>query len=230
VPEGDTWYSRIQLDAGVKFYEDQSGSLLSRRADLFGLYRGPLQTFAVARLYRSREAFNGREFNITYFGTYTEITPTRHVTLGLDTNFGNKIDYANTRLGDRIGLAPNLNFRPTDRLTLDLEHNYERLDVPGGRLYTANITQGTVMYQFNIRTFVRTILQHVNYDYNPELYTFDIEPEYKHLFTQFLFSYKINPRTVLFLGYSDNHYSNQDYCLTRGDRTFFAKIGYSWQF
>ena len=41
-------------------------------------------------------------------------------------------------------------------------------------------------------------------------------------------SYKINPRTVLFVGYSDNCYGTQDYSMTRYDRTFFIKLGYAW--
>ncbi len=48
------------------------------------------------------------------------------------------------------------------------------------------------------------------------------------VFTQFLFSYKINPQTVLFLGYSDNSLGMQGIDITRTDRTFFLKIGYAW--
>jgi hypothetical protein len=56
---------------------------------------------------------------------------------------------------------------------------------------------------------------------------FPIEPETNMLFTQLLFSYKINPKTVLFLGYSDNHFGIKGIDLTRTDRTFFLKIGYA---
>ena len=46
--------------------------------------------------------------------------------------------------------------------------------------------------------------------------------------SQVLFSYKINPQTVFFLGYSDSHWGNQDIDLTQSGRTVFAKIGYAW--
>jgi hypothetical protein len=75
---------------------------------------------------------------------------------------------------------------------------------------------------------VRAILQHVDNRFNTDLYSDDRDPESQRLFTQFLFSYKVNPRTVLFIGYSDNSFANQDYGLVRGDRTVFAKIGYAW--
>jgi hypothetical protein len=59
------------------------------------------------------------------------------------------------------------------------------------------------------------------------MYTFEIDPRYQRFFAQLLFSYKVNPRTVLFLGYSGNHLGNQDFGLTQSDRTFFTKIGYA---
>ncbi len=100
--------------------------------------------------------------------------------------------------------------------------------VNDARLYTANISQLTAVYQFNVRMFFRTILQYVNYDYNPDNYTFEQDSEDRRLFTQLLFSYKFNPRTVLFLGYADNYRGNQDYSITQSDRTFFVKLGYAW--
>jgi hypothetical protein len=54
-----------------------------------------------------------------------------------------------------------------------------------------------------------------------------VDPEYRRLFMQFLFSYKLNPRTVLFLGYSDNYLGLLDVPLKQSDRTFFLKIGYA---
>jgi hypothetical protein len=76
--------------------------------------------------------------------------------------------------------------------------------------------------------FIRAILQYYDYSYNVSNYLIPIEPESKQFFTQILFSYKINPRTVIFLGYSDNYFGAQDYSITRQDYTFFAKIGYAW--
>ena len=103
------------------------------------------------------------------------------------------------------------------------------MNVGGRELYTANITQGSAIFHLNARTFLRAIVQYVDYDYNAANYTFPVEPEYKHFFSQLLFSYKLNPRTVLFLGYSDNAQGNQEHSLARYDRTIFMKVGYSWQ-
>ena len=69
---------------------------------------------------------------------------------------------------------------------------------------------------------------HVVYDWNTGLYTDGREARFEQLFGQLLFSYKVNPRTVVFVGYSDNGYGASSYDLTRADRTLFAKIGYAW--
>ena len=39
--------------------------------------------------------------------------------------------------------------------------------------------------------------------------------------------YEINPKTVFYLGYSDNRYGERGVRLTTQDRTLFAKIGYA---
>ena len=83
------------------------------------------------------------------------------------------------------------------------------------------------VYQFDVRTFFRSIVQYVDYRYNTDNYTYNQDPEYRRFFTQLLFSYKINPRTVLFVGYNDNYFGNRDYDLTQNDRTLFVKLGYA---
>jgi len=55
------------------------------------------------------------------------------------------------------------------------------------------------------------------------------DPEHRHVFSQLLFSCRLNPRTVLFLGYTDNARGDQDVRLARTDRTIFMKVSYSWQ-
>jgi hypothetical protein len=49
-------------------------------------------------------------------------------------------------------------------------------------------------------------------------------------FTQLLLSYKVNPRTVFFLGYTDTREGVDPDVLVQQDRTVFAKVGYAWTF
>jgi hypothetical protein len=81
----------------------------------------------------------------------------------------------------------------------------------------------------NKNIFLRGILQYLDYSYNTDNYLFQLDPQRRQFFSQFLFSYKLNPRTVLFIGYSDNYFGSSQYELTKKDQTFFMKLGYSWQ-
>ncbi|MEA2325436.1 MAG: hypothetical protein QOE68_395, partial [Thermoanaerobaculia bacterium] len=110
----------------------------------------------------------------------------------------------------------------------NLTHTVQRLDVAGGRLYTANLTQSTIVYHFNIRTLARAIVQLSDVTRDPSLYRFSVDRKSKDLFTQFLFSYKINPQTVFYVGYSDSSFGDDRVDLKRADRTLFLKIGYAW--
>ncbi|MCJ7581735.1 MAG: hypothetical protein MUP98_14530 [Candidatus Aminicenantes bacterium] len=95
-------------------------------------------------------------------------------------------------------------------------------------LYTANISQASIVYFFSAKLFLRSILQYYAYNYNHSNYIQPAPARPGQFFTQLLFSYKINPRTVLFLGYSDNYFDIPGYGLIKKDYTLFVKIGYAW--
>jgi hypothetical protein len=81
----------------------------------------------------------------------------------------------------------------------------------------------------------RAILQYTDITRDPALYRFQQQPsQSERLFPQLLFSYKINPQTVFFAGYSGTRLgSTVDDVrtdLTEADRTFCVKLGYAWLF
>ncbi len=222
------WWSMFRAGSDLNYFADWDGNLLNRSASLWFHYSGAMQSYLFVRGWRMREAYNRQEFDLTFFGLEGGLWPTSDLYVYVSTIFGNEIDYANTRLGNRVRVTPHSSYNLGKHLRLSLAHMFERMSVQDARLYTANISQLSAVYQFSVRAFFRAILQRVNYDYNTSNYTFEIDSKFKRFFTQLLFSYKINPRTVLFLGYSDNYFGSQEFGLTRADRTFFIKIGYAW--
>jgi hypothetical protein len=222
-----TWWSSMRVGNELNYYEDMKGKPFDRQASFWFQYNGNMQSNLYTKWTRSRERYLDREFDLTSYRLQGGFWPAGNLEFYFWGRFGDRIDYANVRPGKRILLNPYVEYRPGKHLRLALDHAYERMDVYGGKLYTANISQLTVIYQLSVRTFVRSIIQYVDYRYNTGLYKFDIDHLYSHVFTQHLFSYKINPQTVLFLGYTDNAFGCSDYNLTRSDRTFFAKVGYA---
>ena len=226
----ESWYSRLDLKTKVEDTVDQSGFLLFHEDVVQFTVEGPLQSHSVVRLRNAREGYNRTEFEVDQVRLHLCAKPNAHSHVWLNLTAGDAIDYVNTRPSEVLSIDGGFWYRFGRHLYIEPNYTRERMDVDQGWLYTATIGQLTASWQFNPRCFVRAILQHVDNQFNPELYTDDRGSDYRDLFTQFLFSYKLNPRTVLFVGYSDNSTATEDYGLTLGDRTVFAKIGYAWVF
>lgn len=221
------WFTTFGTGIGYVYEIDHNENLLQKSFYLVMLYEGPLQSFAQASVNFGKRNFMGMEFAENILTLSSSIRPSGTLSLGLNAGLGDKLDVANVRAGSRVNLNPFVQLNIGRHLFVELDHIFERLNVEGGRLYTANLSNFRLVYQFSRRAFLRAILQYAHFNYNPELYTFPIDPEFKHLFSQILFSYKINPRTVLFLGYSDDYYGDHAIPLKQNNRTLFLKIGYA---
>jgi len=58
----------------------------------------------------------------------------------------------------------------------------------------------------------------------------DVTDLSRYFSTQLLYSYKVNPQTLLYLGYSDGGFqSAESNRLERDQRSLFAKFSYAWQ-
>lgn len=221
------WYRELSLGGIYTYSADQDDNLIFSGGTLQFYYQGPVQSTLTIQARKFRESYHLVEFDQLDWTAYANLKPKR-----FEFSFvgygGDRIDYANVRPGSRIGMIPTILFKPGRHLRLELSHIYEKLKVTSGRVYTANISQLSAAYYFDVRAFFRAIVQYVDYNYNAGNYLFPMIPEYKHLFTQLLFTYRINPRTVFFLGYSDNYYGRIEYPLTQNDWTLFAKLSYAW--
>lgn len=223
----NTWYKQLCLTATAKHMVDHDGNLISSSGNLQFQFDGALQSIIIGQLKLLRENYSNIKFNQLQGLLYTEIKPSRRVEMNFTAIFGDRIDYSNVRLGQRVTLQPAFVLKPGRHMRFELSHIFENLKVDTGRVYTANISQFSGTYHFNVRAFFRAVLQYTNYNFNVPNYTFPIAPKRNTFFTQLLFSYELNPRTVLFLGYSDDYFGNIEYSLTQTDRTFFAKVSYA---
>jgi hypothetical protein len=234
--EPPTWWSRVTPSYDFWYYEDWDHGLLQRGHTLSASFEGALQAGGYAGVNFYQEGYGGEEYDLLSYHIEGGLRPTRDLNVGTGLSFGDRIDYANGRKGDRFHLSPGVTANLGRHLETSLSYAYEYLDVEPGRLYTVNSGELRAVYQFNTRTFVRGIVQYWDIDRDPDLYGYDVDRESRGAFTQFLFSYKVNPQTVLFVGYSDDYIGGKDLVdfggvdldLTRAGRTFFVKLGYAW--
>jgi hypothetical protein len=222
------WYSQLNLQAVGLRTEDHDGRLTDQRVGGEVTYTGPRQTLLDVTVSKNKTFFEGVTYDLDQVDLIGEIRPSGSLRINLTGTFGDAIDFVNGRPGTGTKLGPEVQYRAGRNVEVRLSHNLERVSVPAGRVFTANLTQGRFVYYLGTRAFARVILQYLDLDQNPALYAQPVEAHTKHLFSQLLFSYKVNPQTVVFLGYSDNAQGTQSLALTRTDRTFFVKLGYAW--
>ena len=99
----------------------------------------------------------------------------------------------------------------------------------GEKIFDATVVDARVTWQFNVRSFLRVTVQHSETSRNQAVYIDEVDENSKDVGRQLLYSYKINPQTVFFLGYSDSYVDDDDLDgLTASDRSVFMKIGYAW--
>ena len=226
----DAWYDQLEVGVNYDRVEDQEGKRLEATSEVWFEFEGSRRSEVEIQYWTRDRYFDGLEFDENSISASLEIQPTAKLWLELWADTGDRVDFANSRLGESFVLEPSLRLDFGKRLRTRLSHRIFQLDVPGGKLFEAGLSQARFLYQLNLRTFLRAVFQYTDIDRDLSLYNQpeDFEAREKELFTQLLFSYKINPRTVLFLGYSDNYLGDQDIELTQENRALFLKVGYAW--
>jgi hypothetical protein len=233
----NSWFNLLRVGVGGEIVYDHAGAMTDRGLILGLMYQGRLDTQINVHGNAVRTFYEGRYFDTPYTDAYFQIRPFSGAQVGFQAIAGRSIDFANARVADILAVGPNASFNLLRHLNLVFAHNYERLSLRGETIYTANLTQAKLVWNFNVRAFLRAIVQYNDLERNPAASPVPIDSRLKGLFTQFLFSYKLNPRTLLFLGYSDNSSGGvfdswlgpSRVGITRTDRTFFLKIAYAWQ-
>ncbi len=223
-----TWWSRAELGGDCDVTTEEDGPELERELEFWFEVQGPQQSSLGGRWTRRSRFFGGVEFEESVRQFNFRISPSGDFSTGIFVRSGDNVDFAGTRPGEQLRIDPWLRLNLGRHLSFRLSHRHDQLNINAGRLFTADLTEARLVYQFNRRSFLRLITQNFDIERDPLLYAEEIDGEQRDLFNQLLFSYKLNPRTVLFVGYSDANQANERLDLTQANRAVFMKIGYAW--
>jgi len=226
-PPGARW---LRFSGGVDtvHIDDQRGEPLERLDELWVIWRGRRESRIFVQAANRERTFSGIRFRERYVEGQAGIRPSGSLELNLGWNVGEDVDLEHLRPADQVTLAPSLVWDPGRHLHIELDYVHQELDVAEGRLFTARLTELRTVWQFNLRSFVRAILQHRDLDRNPELYDAPVDAKNRRLFSQLLYSYRVNPQTVFYLGYSDTALETDRFDSVTTDRALFVKLGYAW--
>ncbi len=252
--EKDDFLSKYFFNAKASYTDDKQGKRLKDEYELSAVFEAKMQSELDMDLEVFKE-FYSNEFNVEgeYFDTNLldiefDIQPSKALSLELELETGEQIDYANAQLADSIKTGTLVDLRLGAHLNLVLSHRYRILDVDAneyqgvsyasGTLFEANQFDFRCYYQFTIRSQLKVIFLYTDVRRNPDLYraNFDDDPENdvdkieRNFSSQLIYSYKINPQSLFYLGYADSGF--QDDFLDspeRDQRAVFAKFSYAWQ-
>jgi hypothetical protein len=220
----------MELSANWDITHDDGGQLLEREFESYFGLGGPLQSWYELGVLSRDVYWDGTFFREDKVSWYSEWKPRGGMAFGAFVRYGSQVDFANSRLGDELRIEPWIKWNLNRHLLLKLEATKVSLDSKQDeQIFDAGVYDLRLTWQFNRRTFLRVTTQFQDIERNPAVYVDNVDARTRRLGRQLLFSYKINPQTVFFLGYSDNHFENDALnTLEKTDRTLFMKIGYAW--
>lgn len=209
---------------------DSEGQVLEEEAQISGNLQGPMQLYSEFGVIARNKLYDGDNYDETLGTFYANMSPASGVRLEAYSRIGELIDYANNQLGDSLVFGGSLTWQIGTHLQFNGSFETNQMDVEGGELFSAQQSDIRLTYQFDMRSYIRMVVQYTDITRDQSLYSDDVDANSKYLNTQLLYSYKINPQTLFFLGYSDRGHQDDDLSkILRTDRTVFAKFSYAWQ-
>ncbi|MEO8002955.1 MAG: DUF5916 domain-containing protein [Arenimonas sp.] len=224
--------TKIRVNGDWDITHRSDGQLLERELEAYFSINGPMQSFLQLGLLSRERFWADRLFDESWWSIYGEIIPTSRLNFTLYVKDGKQIDYVNAKIADISQIEPSINLNIGKGINFKLNHVYQKLSRDSGDVFVANLSDSRLSWQINQRQRLRLSLQYGNTIRDKFVYNIpgDAISEERDLGTQLLYSYKINPRTAFYAGYSEGQYSDDDFPdLFATNRALFMKLSYAWQ-
>jgi hypothetical protein len=244
-PKG--FFSRIRSFGMAEYDSEQNGDMLYRlRSVGFGA-DGKFRSFTRIRLANESFRNNGEVLSRNQLVYTVQFGVSRIIPqLSFDGWLGQDIDFFNNRVGHGAKVNFGAQLRPTTHLTVSTTTILQWLNEKSttgieGRLFTAQVERIRAQYMFTPQMFVRAVVQNQRTSSNPLIYGVDVPLRDGNLSSQFLFAYKVNWQSVLYLGYGDIRDVNEEVDNTDpanriyrrnfllSNRQLFFKLSYAFQ-
>lgn len=245
--EPNTAWQEMKFAGQWHILHNENGELLERLVSSSFSIDGPMLSFFDVKLVAADKVGLRRyelDFNLAVDNSidgntkrfqenqaiiYGSIQPTAQFSTELELTIGDKIDYVNDRLGDITVLYGRINYNVNKHLEFEVSHTYSDLEADKANVFTENLTEIRVSYQFNVYSYLKFNVVYTDIDFNLDNNPSAYSAKDNNLSTQLIYAYKINPQTVFYLGYSDNSYQDDRLkSITRDQRTIYSKISYAW--
>ncbi|MFC0676642.1 DUF5916 domain-containing protein [Lysobacter korlensis] len=222
--------TRVTVGGDWDITHRSDGQVLEREVEASVGVRGPRQSAAQVGAGTRERFWNGRMFDETFRSLYLEATPWAGVRTELFAQTGTQLDLRASRLGDYTQIGAELGLDIGRGINVSLDGNVQTLERDGGTAFRAVVLDSRASWQLDPRQRLRLSVQASEVERDQALYTTAVERRSREIAAQLLYSYKLNPRTAAYLGYSHGGYADDDQVrLADRDRGVFLKLSYAWQ-
>ena len=234
---GRTWFgkegakiTRISISGDWDITHRFDGQLLEREVEAYLNFSGPRQSRGnIGGVTRAR-FWNGRLFDETFYTFNGQLTARPGLRLGMFYRGGDQLDLAASRIGHSFDWQPWVEMDIGRGINLNVNYIHQRLRRDGGTAFDAKVVDGRLSWQFDPRQRVRLSVQASDVQRDQALYARPVTRRARDLASQLLYSYKLNPRSALYAGYSQGGYSDDvQNALFANNRNVFLKLSYAWQ-
>ena len=216
----DRWYRNLYLGWGGDGTRQHDGGWNEWGMDFNLTYQGPRQSEISINVAPNQEHFAGTTYHNMRGSVFGSMQVSRDIAAGVGVRGGEAIDFNDARQAEFLEITPQANVNVGRHVSAELAYAYQSFETKdGARIFDVHLPQARLLWHFNRRAYVRTIVQYQQVS--------AIEDS-RELLTQLLFSYRVNAQTVFLAGYSDDYEGERD--LTRTERAVFVKVGYAWLF
>lgn len=206
-----------------------NGPVLDRRLRLYAFVHARYQTHFIFYATQDDQYFQGKTFPLTQYEFDASAQPTSWVNGQVDLIGGDGIDYTEGRKGGLLSISTSLSFALGKRLAISVVNDFERLNVAGGRLYTADLYDLRLDWYFSSHFFARAVGQEQDVRNNTALYPAGTPSRSRNLATQWLLGYQVNPWTAFYAGIANGYMGVGQGALIQHQRRLFLKASYYFQ-
>ncbi len=225
----NAWYQNLGLGGAARWVRmTGTGPILERRVQVYAFGDGGYQSHLFFSLSHEDRYFGGTSFTLNQIQLFAKTQPTDWFRGRVGITAGDGIDYTGIRKGKLLSIAPAVTLSPRAHFQLSLVTDFERLNITGGRLFTANLYDFRLAWYFNPRLFVRATIQEQDVRNNVALYPPGTASRTRNLASQWLLGYVLNPWTAFYAGFSNGYLETGNSGLLQQQRTYFLKFSYDF--
>ena len=240
--EQDSLWQEATINAAWGIQHNEAGELISRTVSTAASIDGPYQSnYQISYEKSSKVGLrdnnsipnitgNTTLFELEQISLFSAFKPSDNINIQLNYLTGDEIDFTNNRLGKISELSSYISWFITQHIEIELSHTTSILDADNSNVFKALLIDTRINYQFNALSQLKFSIVYSDVEHNLRNNPENVFNQTERLLSsQLIYSYKINPQTVFFLGYSDNSFQDDSFdSLQKEDRTFFTKVSYAW--